>query len=182
MCKLGWFMCLIDTTASPPREGEPSGTLGVVPPCRQKHRVEEFHKLWYLDTSTVDHWVSNDSSGTKQPLIPYTRLQLTRVGHSIRTRSVGSLRFTHKATCWSVDLILYARIDVIFYHSARQWGTADAEIKVLCAENPEPPKVLALKPGVGQKIAFHDSSTARNSIFFISAYVVLHFPVSSVRH
>ena len=52
-----------------------------------------------------------------------------------------------------------------------QWGTADAEIKVPSVENSELPKVLPLKPGVGQNIAMHASSTAMN-FFLISTFPV----------
>ena len=44
-----------------------------------------------------------------------------------------------------------------------QWDTADAEIKVSFAENPE--RVLPVKPGVGQNIDMRTSSIARN--FFL---------------
>ena len=47
-----------------------------------------------------------------------------------------------------------------------QWGTADAEIKVSSAENPERLNVLPLKPGEGKNIDMHTSPTARN--FFLS--------------
>ena len=56
-----------------------------------------------------------------------------------------------------------------------QWGTANAEIKVISVENPVLKKILHLKPGVGQNIATHASSTTR-SIFlvFISAFWSIH--------
>ena len=45
-----------------------------------------------------------------------------------------------------------------------QQGTADAEIKIPSAENPELSEFLPLKPGVAdQNIAMHASHTARNS-------------------
>ena len=43
-----------------------------------------------------------------------------------------------------------------------QWGTVDAEIKVSSVENPEPLKVLSLKPREGQNTALHAPPTARN--------------------
>ena len=53
-----------------------------------------------------------------------------------------------------------------------QWGTVDAEIKVLSVENSELTKinVLPLKPpGVGQNIATHASLTARNFFFVLKS-------------
>ena len=46
-----------------------------------------------------------------------------------------------------------------------QRGTADAEIKAPSVENPGLTNVLPRKPGVGQNIATHASTTARN--FFL---------------
>ena len=55
-----------------------------------------------------------------------------------------------------------------------QWGTADTEIRVPSAENPELSKViLSLKPGVGQNIALCASPTARISAFLISTFSFL---------
>ena len=42
-------------------------------------------------------------------------------------------------------------------------GTAEAEIKVPSAENPELSAVLSVKPGGGQNIVLHVSPAARNS-------------------
>ena len=50
--------------------------------------------------------------------------------------------------------------------AAPRWETADAEINFTFVENPELPKVLPLKSGVGQNIALNASPTARD--FFIS--------------
>ena len=40
-------------------------------------------------------------------------------------------------------------------HTVQQLGTADVEIKVSAAENPELPKVPRLKPGAGQTTALY---------------------------
>ena len=47
-----------------------------------------------------------------------------------------------------------------------QWGTADAEIKVSSAGNPERLKVLLLKPEEGQNTDMSTSPTARNFFLF----------------
>ena len=67
-------------------------------------------------------------------------------------------------------LVFYIILKYSFYY--RQWGTADAEIKVPSVENPaERPS----KPGIGQNIATNrpTSPTAR-SFFFVP---VSSFPV-----
>ena len=56
-----------------------------------------------------------------------------------------------------------------------QWGTADAEIKVLLLRNPELTNILHLEPGAGQNIATHALPTATN--FFL--VLVSTFPVHS---
>ena len=56
-----------------------------------------------------------------------------------------------------------------------QWGTADAEIKVFSAENPERLKVLPLKPG-GQHTDMRTSPPARN--FFLSNSHTTSGPIS----
>ena len=43
-----------------------------------------------------------------------------------------------------------------------QWGTADVEISNPSVENPELTNVLPLRPGVGQNIATHAVSAARD--------------------
>ena len=48
--------------------------------------------------------------------------------------------------------------------------TADAEIKVPSAEDPELSKVLSFTPGLGQKIVLRASPTARNYAFLIFAF------------
>ena len=55
-----------------------------------------------------------------------------------------------------------------FCLSPRQWGAADAEMKVPFIENTESLKVLPLKPGVGQYIAMHATLTARD--FFLANF------------
>ena len=45
-----------------------------------------------------------------------------------------------------------------------QWGTADTEIKVSSAENPERLKVLSLKPGEDQNVDVRTSLIARNFV------------------
>ena len=55
-------------------------------------------------------------------------------------------------------------------------GTADAKNKVPSVENPELTNVLPLKPGVGQNLAVHALSTARNFFLVLDN---LYFPVHS---
>ena len=54
-----------------------------------------------------------------------------------------------------------------------QWGTLDAEIKVLFAVSPEQSEVLYLKPGVGQNMSMHASdfhfTSPFNFMFLISS-------------
>ena len=57
-----------------------------------------------------------------------------------------------------------------------QWGTADAEIKVLSVENPGLTNVLPLKLGVGQNIAMHASPTARNYFLVLISTFPVHSP------
>ena len=52
--------------------------------------------------------------------------------------------------------------------AAPRWETADAEINFTFVENPELPKVLPLKSGVGQNIVLIASLTARD--FFLSNF------------
>ena len=54
-----------------------------------------------------------------------------------------------------------------FRFESRQWSTADAEIEVASVEKAELTNVLPLKPGVGQSIATHASSTARNFLLVL---------------
>ena len=55
-----------------------------------------------------------------------------------------------------------------------EWNTADAEIKVSSADNPELSEVLSSKSGAGQNIAMLASPTAGNFPFLIYT-----FPVNS---
>ena len=57
-----------------------------------------------------------------------------------------------------------------------QWGTADAEVKVHSVENPELANVLPLKPGAGQNIATHASSTVRNFFLVLIRTFSVHSP------
>ena len=54
----------------------------------------------------------------------------------------------------------------------RRWDTADTEINVHFADNPEPSKVVSPKPGVGQSIVMNASSTERSSAFLMSVFNV----------
>lgn len=47
-----------------------------------------------------------------------------------------------------------------------QLGTADTEVEVPSVDNPGLPKVLPLKPAVGQTIATHASHAAMELLFF----------------
>ena len=52
----------------------------------------------------------------------------------------------------------------------------DAEFKVLSTENLKLANVLPLKPGVGQNIALHASSAARNVFPVLYSTLMVHSP------
>lgn len=69
--------------------------------------------------------------------------------------------------CTRMSQIAYMSRDVTYFQIFLpivnlRWGTADAEIKFPCAENPELSNVLYFKAGVVQNIALLASPAARN--------------------
>ena len=62
---------------------------------------------------------------------------------------------------------------VILGTATARWGTADAEMNVPSAENPELSQVSTVKPGVDQNIASHALPAAMNYIFeFLPLWLV----------
>ena len=119
-------------------------------PTNQPHVVASFWKILLCHTASSFH-----NNPTNQPKVSRHSSTITRQANPKLSRHSG--RFCSETTAHQQQ-----QLNPKF----PQWRTADADIKVFSANDPELSKVLPMKPEVGQNTATHTSPTAKNFSFF----------------